>query len=159
LGLQADLQSPFLCEGKDQAEKPACLQHHQVRQHPAASVLAVSVDAINPGLKRYHLIPMIRTTIGSFSLILSVALMTSTSGKPAKASTWHSDKSVNGYYCPGGGKRVHLEDCPQRDGGKRQGRPGASAVRDACAGDIKRFCSAVIEDSPARRACMRAHHD
>jgi hypothetical protein len=47
-------------------------------------------------------------TIGSFSLILSVVLMASTSGKPAKASTWHSDKGVHGYYCPGGGKRVIL---------------------------------------------------
>jgi hypothetical protein len=99
-------------------------------------------------------------TIGSFSLILSVALMASTSGKLAKASTWHSDKGVHAYYCPGGGKRVRLEDCPQRNGGgQHQKRPGAAAVRDACSGDIKRFCGAVVDDSPARRACMKTHHD
>jgi hypothetical protein len=102
---------------------------------------------------------MIRT-IGSFSLILSVALMVATSGKLANASTWHSDKSLNGIYCSGGGKRLHLEDCPQRNGGgQRQKRPGTAAVRDACSGDIKKFCGAVVGDSSARRACMKAHHD
>ena len=98
-------------------------------------------------------------TIGSLSLILSVALMAS-SGQPAKASTWHSDKSVNGYYCPGGGKRVHLEDCGKRkDGGQRQGRSGGGAAREACSGDIRKFCSDVPKDPSARRACMKAHHN
>jgi len=98
-------------------------------------------------------------TIGSFSLILSVALMVATSGKPANGSTWHSDKSLNGYYCPGGGKAANLEDCRKRNGGgQRQGRPGADAVRDACSGDIRKFCSDVMKDSSARRACMKAHH-
>src|SRR6185312_4030045 len=45
LGLQADLQNSVLCEGTDQAEKSARLQHHQVWQHRAASLFGVSVIA------------------------------------------------------------------------------------------------------------------
>lgn len=97
--------------------------------------------------------------LGYFCIILLVALMASPSGRPTKASTWHSDKSVNGYYCPGGGKRVHLEDCPRRNGdGQRSPRPQGGG-RGACSDDVKRFCSAVRDDSAARRACMKAHHD
>jgi hypothetical protein len=88
-----------------------------------------------------------------------VALMASMLDEPAKASTWHSDISLHGYYCPGGGKRVHLEDCPRRNGGApARARPNA-AVRAACSGDAKRFCSAVINDLGARRACMRSHRE
>ena len=101
---------------------------------------------------------MARTLLGFFVIIFSIALTASMFDKPAKGSTWHSDISVNGVYCPGGGKRVHLEDCP----GNRGRRPGGAgppnaAVRQACIGDARRFCSAVIHDLQARRACMRAH--
>jgi hypothetical protein len=100
-----------------------------------------------------------------FAIFLSAAWMASAPGKPAKASTWHSDIGVHGYYCPGGGKRVHLEDCPKNRGdGARKGSGGQSAgqpsaaTRQACAGDARKFCSAVIQDLAARRACMKAHH-
>lgn len=90
-------------------------------------------------------------------MLLSSAFLISMLGQSARASTWHSDISVHGFYCPGGGKRVHLEDCPQRNG-KGQGpmRPNA-AVRTACMDDAQRFCAAVIQNLQARRACMRAH--
>jgi hypothetical protein len=99
-------------------------------------------------------------TIGSFSLILSVALLASTSDTPAKASTWHSDIGVHGYYCPGGGKAVHLEDCgKKKGGGQRQERSGGGAAREACSGDVRRFCGAVASDPAARRTCMKTHHE
>jgi len=93
--------------------------------------------------------------IGSLPIILLVALMAPKSGAPAKASTWHSDVGLHGYYCPGGGKRAHIEDCGQRNGGGQgQRRKGAAAVRDACSGDVRRFCGSVASDPAARRACM-----
>jgi len=98
-------------------------------------------------------------TLGSLCLFLLVALMASISGKLAKASTWHSDISLHGYYCPGGGKRVHLEDCPRRNGGGQGPARPSAAVREACSGDAKKFCGAVINDLAARRACMRAHRE
>ena len=44
-------------------------------------------------------------------LFLSVALMCWTSGGPAKASTWHSEISIDGFYCADGSRRAHLAQC------------------------------------------------
>jgi len=35
--------------------------------------------------------------------------------------------------------------------------PPSAAVREACSGDAKRLCSAVISQTEARQACMRKH--
>lgn len=93
-------------------------------------------------------------------ILLGAALIASQSGKLASASTWHSDRSLNGYYCPGGGKRAHLEDCNR---GRKTGEaksPGQAnaAVRAACRNDATKYCGAVIKDAETRRACMKAHH-
>ena len=103
-------------------------------------------------------VSMARTLFSFFVMIFCVAVTASMLGKPANGSTWHSDIGVHGFYCPGGGKRVHLEDCPG-NGGRRNGGAGPrnAAVHQACMGDARRFCSAVIRDVQARRACMRAH--
>ncbi len=34
----------------------------------------------------------------------------------------------------------------------------SAAVREACSGDAKTFCSAVISQPEARRACMKKHY-
>jgi hypothetical protein len=105
-------------------------------------------------------------TLSLFLVIsLSFGSVASMLGKPAKASTWHSDIAIDGYYCPGGGKRAHLEQCPKNHAGKRGQKGGrgqsprrpTAAVRQACGGDAIRLCGAVIKDLKARRACMKAH--
>ena len=90
-----------------------------------------------------------RLTLTLVLMFLSSAFLASMPVASVQASTWHSDIGVHGFYCPGGGKRVHLEDCPQRNGG--------GSGHKACKDDAKRFCGAVLQDSQARRACMRAH--
>jgi len=96
-------------------------------------------------------------------LFLSVALMCWTSGGPAKASTWHSEISIDGFYCADGSRRAHLAQCKGgsvngagHGAGQGPGQPSA-ALRQACGEDARRFCSAVIQDLQARRACMKAH--
>jgi hypothetical protein len=83
----------------------------------------------------------------------------------AKASTWHSEISIDGFYCADGSRRAHIEQCKDRSanggggvGGAGQGpRQPSAAVRQACGDDARRLCAAVIQDLEARRACMRAH--
>jgi hypothetical protein len=89
-------------------------------------------------------------------------------GTPAKASTWHSEITVDGFYCADGSRRAHLAQCngglgngggpgPRTNGGGQgPGQPNA-ALRQACGDDARKFCAAVIQDLEARRACMRAH--
>ena len=91
---------------------------------------------------------------------------------PAKASTWHSEITIDGFYCADGSRRAHLEQCngdrrnrggpgagasgAERSTGQGPGQPNA-ALREACGDDARKFCAAVIQDPQARRACMRAH--
>lgn len=89
-------------------------------------------------------------------------------GTPAKASTWHSEISIDGVYCADGSHRARLAQCNggrgngggpalrTNGGGQGPGQPNA-ALRQACGDDARKFCAAVIQDLEARRACMRAH--
>jgi hypothetical protein len=88
---------------------------------------------------------------------------------PARASTWHSEITIDGFYCADGSRRAHLEQCNarrQNGGGPAAGQPNAAgsrpgepnaALRQACGDDARKLCAAVIQDQEARRACMRAH--
>ena len=94
-------------------------------------------------------------------LFLPVALTYWTLGGSAKASTWHSEISIDGFYCADGSRRAHLAQCKGSGvngagAGQGPGQPSA-ALRQACGDDAKRFCAAVIQDLQARRACMKAH--
>ena len=96
-------------------------------------------------------------------LFLPVALTSWTLGGSAKASTWHSEISIDGFYCADGSRRAHLAQCKgsgvngaERGAGQGPGQPSA-ALRQACGDDAKRFCAAVIQDLQAHRACMKAH--
>jgi len=56
------------------------------------------------------------------------------------------------------------QTCPSRElpaEKRRAKRPGATKRRcsTSISGDVKRFCSAVINDLAARRTCMKAHRD
>ena len=126
-----------------------CLDGEGTSRVPSASMVGnTSAESVS----------MTRTQFSFFVMIFCVAMTVSMLGKAAKGSTWHADKNLHGFYCPGGGKRVHLEDCPG-NGGRRNGGAGPrnAAVHQACIGDAQRFCSAVIRDKQARRACMKAH--
>jgi hypothetical protein len=107
---------------------------------------------------------MVRT-LGLLWIISSLVTML---GTPAKASTWHSEISIDGVYCADGSHRAHLAQCNggrgngggpglrTNGGGQGPGQPNA-ALRQACGDDARKFCAAVIQDLEARRARMRAH--
>jgi len=99
-------------------------------------------------------------------IFLVVGMMASASVRSAQAS-WRSSVLMgpNQGYCQSGRQRADIKKCSENRTGNRErgsrggqspGKPNA-AVREACMGDARRFCSAVIQDLETRRACMKAH--
>src|SRR5262249_8550560 len=120
------------------------------------SVLVLSVLVLSVLVLRVLMLSVL-------GLFLPLALTSWSLGGSAKASTWHSEISIDGFYCADGSRRAHLTQCKGGNingvghgAGQGPGQPSA-ALRQACGEDARRFCSAVIQDLQARRACMKAH--
>jgi hypothetical protein len=92
---------------------------------------------------------MSKRFVGSISVIATGLLVLFGPSGPA---------SAGGYAKTGYGKGAAITcargGCSQRQSGNR----AMMAVKQACTADAMRFCSAVIQDGPARYACMQQHN-
>ena len=105
-------------------------------------------------------------TVSFLVTFLFVGLMASASLKPTEAS-WRSSVLMgqNQGYCQDGRQRGDIKKCSENRTGNSERRGGEGqnprrpnlAARQACMNDAKRFCGAVIQDTGARRTCMKSH--
>ena len=83
--------------------------------------------------------------------ILSVALVVVSTPSYAR-------RGVNTGYARGASVVCSKTGCSERPAGPSGVRnPAMIALRRACGSDAWKFCSGVIQNGPARAACMREH--